>query len=75
MIRIEPFYYNVVSSSEFGNTYNIIGNQRLAYRVEILKNYWECENEIDAKNQLIYDLTEIKKELQQELEQRRARRK
>lgn len=69
-INIKPIHYHE-TISEDGITHNVVlGEQKTAYQVHLHDTYWGCEDELTAKALLIQELIIIRKQLENELNER-----
>ena len=67
-LDIRPFYYQQTVGVE--NNREEIGKQEKGYNTTITQNYYECESEDEVKMLLIQELKILRKQLENELNQR-----
>ncbi len=69
-IDMKPIHYHE-TISEDGITHIVqIGKQKTAYQVSLHDTFWNCDDELTAKALLIQELKVIRKQLENELNER-----
>ena len=71
-IDIRDFYYRE-SIGRDNEDLEIMSDDKVAYEVTLSNTYWDCKDELEAKALLILELIELRKELVNEINNRKRK--